>query len=240
MMSHTLVVHPGEMAALVGRWETFVRTRVLPHEVDDVLQAAREVVLTRASQYDPRRGEPGAFVFGIVRMTVKLTVSRRKSLWQLTTNLDHYVENSMSDASKGVQGDPLAFLVENQNVAEWVSVVSAAASTFEWQVVLAFAETDGSSAVVAEALDVPASTVRAARSRVAALVQTVRAALQARDDGIPVVLQRCLPPEGGFREVFELWDTDVDATAERLRLSQATVRRTRALIKRMSEVVASV
>src|SRR5690606_35402257 len=60
-----------ELVAYVDRWAGYVAARVRPSDVDDVLQTVRETVLSRAADYDPALGEPGAWVFGIIRVTVR-------------------------------------------------------------------------------------------------------------------------------------------------------------------------
>ncbi|MGI0520228.1 hypothetical protein ABY45_06655, partial [Microbacterium maritypicum] len=67
----TSAVDAHKLAAYVDRWVGYVAARVRSADVDDVLQTVRETVLSRAADYDPALGEPGAWVFGIVRVTVR-------------------------------------------------------------------------------------------------------------------------------------------------------------------------
>ena len=56
-----------------------IRMRGRPNDVDVVLQIVRETVWHRCSSYDPAKGTPDAFVFGITRHVVLRELERKVS-----------------------------------------------------------------------------------------------------------------------------------------------------------------
>lgn len=226
-----------QLAALVDRWAGYVGARVRQSDVDDVLQAVRETVLSRAMDYDPSRGEPGAWVFGIVRVTV--LAARRGRAVESAHAASREVDDSIPAAGSAA-GDPLAFLVEHRDVVEWARLVAAAATPFEWRVIVAFAKTEGTSVDVAALLGTQPSTVRAARARVAALTRTALAAIVARDDDFPVSLERCVPSDGGYAELLPYRSADETASAEALGISRPAFRTRRAMLHRLEMLLHSI
>jgi DNA-directed RNA polymerase specialized sigma24 family protein len=224
----------GELVELVSGWSEYVRARVHPSDVDDVLQTVRETVLGRAETYDARRGEPGAWVFGVVRVCVKAArrvhavACEREAAAALDENLP---------AAAAVYGDPLAYVVEYCDALEWAHLVAEAATPFEWQVIVTFAETEGSAVDVAASLRVPITTVRSARDRVAVLTQTARTALDARDFGVPITLHGCVPSAGGFAALLPYRDADEVHAAAALGIAVSTFRKRRALVTRLQQLV---
>ncbi|MEI5579634.1 hypothetical protein, partial [Streptomyces brasiliscabiei] len=75
----------------------------------------RETVLSRAADYDPALGEPGAWVFGIVRVTVR--AARRGEAVEYARTGGHQVDDT-TPAAGADAGDPLTFLVEHRDVVE--------------------------------------------------------------------------------------------------------------------------
>ena len=60
-----------------------------PNDVDAVLQIARETVWHRCSTYDPERGSPHAFAFGITRHVVLREIERKYTpIDDLTVDVD--------------------------------------------------------------------------------------------------------------------------------------------------------
>lgn len=224
-----------ELVALVDRWSGYVRARVPACDADDVLQSAREAVLSRAGTYDSTLGEPGAWVFGVVRVTVN--AARRVRAIDRSRSADRDVDDNLPATDEG-GADPLTVVAgQHADAGRWVRPVAAAATSFEWQVVVEFARRDGSSGDVAEALATRPSTVRAARARVAALARAATAAILARDEGRPVLLEECVPAEGGLAELVPHRCDDEAAAAEALGVSRSTFRVRRALLQRIEALV---
>lgn len=219
-----------ELVAYVDRWVGYVAARVRPSDVDDVLQTVRETVLSRAAYYDPTLGEPGAWVFGIVRVTVR--AARRGEAVEYARTGGQEIDDSVP-ATALQAGDPLAFLVEHRDVVEWARLVAAAATPFEWRVIVAFAQTEGTSAEVAKELGTQPSTVRAARARVAALTRTALTALMARDDAVPVTLERCVPADGGYADLLPYRSAEEGESAAALGISRPAFRTRRAMLRRL-------
>lgn len=226
----TSTVDAHKLAAYVDRWVGYVAARVRPNDVDDVLQTVRETVLSRAAHYDPALGEPGAWVFGIVRVTVR--AARRGEAVEYARTGGHEVGDTIPAAGADA-GDPLAFLVEHRDVVEWARLVAAAATPFEWRVIVTFAKTEGTSADVAKELGTQPSTVRAARARVAALTRTAMTALMARDDDAPVTLERCVPADGGYADLLPYRSADEGDSADALGISRPAFRTRRAMLRRL-------
>lgn len=224
-----------ELAGLVDSWSGYVRARVPACDADDVLQTARETVLSRAGGYDRRRGEPGAWVFGIVRVTVK--AARRIRAVDKSRTADRDVDEDLP-ATDEDGTDPLTVITrQTTDATRWVHAVAAAATAFEWQVIVEFARTEGSSGDVAVALATRPSTVRAARARVAALARAATAAIMARDEGRPVLLEECVPAEGGLADLLPHRRDDEATAAEALGVSRSTFRVRRALLQRIEALV---
>ncbi|MFB8191321.1 RNA polymerase sigma factor [Microbacterium sp. NPDC055988] len=218
----------------VDPWLPYVRARVVASEVDDVMQTIRETVLSRASRYDSAQGEPGAWVFGVVRVTVK--AARR--VHAVACERAAIVEVDETIPDRGVAaGDPLAFLIEHREELEWVRIVAEASTSFEWQVVVTFARTEGTGVEVASALGVPITTVRSARERVTALIRTAIGAINARDNATPITLSGCIPGEGGYREALPFRDSEESVAATALGLSASTFRKRRAMLRRLQSIV---
>lgn len=230
MTGESTAVSAHELAAFVDRWLGYVAARVRPCDVDDVLQTVRETVLARAVDYDPALGEPGGWVFGIVRVTVR--AARRGQAVEYARTGASEVDDTLPAAGVGA-GDPLAFLVEHRDVVEWARLVATAATPFEWRVIVAFAKTEGTSADVAKELDTQPSTVRAARARVAALTRTALTALMARDDDAPVTLERCVPADGGYADLLPYRSADEISSADALGISRPAFRTRRAMLRRL-------
>jgi len=226
-------ISPAELTALVDRWARYVRSRVRACDVDDVLQSVRETVLRRISDYDPSVGEPGAWVFGVVRVTVG-AFRRMTAIEYVRQGVE--VDDTVRAAGSGA-GDPLAFLIENRDVIEWARLVAEAATAFEWRVVVAFAKTEGTSAEVAVELGTQPSTVRAARARVAALARTALVAIDNRDEGLPITLERCVPCDGGYSDVLPYRTADETLAAEALGISRVAFRTRRAMLRRLEGLV---
>lgn len=224
-----------ELAQLVDRWCGYVRARVPACDADDVLQAARETVLARAASYDRALGEPGAWVFGIVRVTVK--AARRIHAQDKSRSAEGGVDESLPAAGEA-GGDPLAIVIrQHSDAARWIRPVAEAATSFEWQVIVEFARTEGCSGDVATALGTRPSTVRAARARVAALTRAAAAATLAREEARPVLLEECVPAEGGLAELLPYRCDDETAAAAALGVSRSTFRVRRAMLHRVEQLV---
>lgn len=224
------VASPRELVAFVDRWFGYVAARVRPCDVDDVLQTVRETVLSRASDYDPSLGEQGGWVFGIVRMTVR--AARRGQAVEYARTGMNEVDDTIPAMGTGA-GDPLAFLVEHRDIVEWARLVATAATPFEWRVIVAFAQTEGTSADVARVLNTQPSSVRSARARVAALTRTALSAIMARDDDTPVTLERCVPTDGGYADLLPYRSADEVSSANALGISRPAFRTRRAMLRRL-------
>ena len=224
------VVSPNELVAFVDRWVGYVAARVRPCDADDVLQTVRETVLSRASDYDPALGEPGGWVFGIVRVTVRAARRVQAVEWARTDTNE--LDDTIPTAGAGA-GDPLAFLVEHRDVVEWARLVATAATPFEWRVIVAFAQTEGTSADVAKVLNTQPSSVRSARARVAALTRTALTAIMARDDDAPVTLEQCVPEDGGYADLLPYRSADEVSSADALGISRPAFRTRRAMLRRL-------
>lgn len=223
----------------VDGWKGYVAARVATADIDDVLQSAREVLVRHAADYDRELGEPGAFVFGVVRNMTK--VARRTAARSPLSVAE--VRDAEDAASRGgALGDPAAYVSETRDAssAGWLSIVADAATPFEWSVVVTLVETESSSAHVAELMGVTSSTVRAASGRVAALARTARFAIERCESGQPATLEDCAPREGGYAAAAKYLSVAPKVASVALGVTEGTFRNRRALLHRLGAVVRTV
>jgi DNA-directed RNA polymerase specialized sigma24 family protein len=202
-------------------------------DVDAVLQLVRETVWRRAHTYDPARGCPNAFVFGITRNVVRRELARRvRSLEAL-------------DGQVVVSGtpDPLQRLVNTFDTHRWMSLVADYVAADEWALVteIALAEETAEAACCRHHLTL--RKLRTIREHVAVTAFTVRAALAAADAGLPMtgsVILRCIPVQGGLREVAELLGQDAPAIADRLHIHPGSARARIATARKLVRIAAAV
>lgn len=223
-----------DLMALVGKWSGYVRARVNRNDAEDVLQTIRETVLSRTSSYDPAFAEPGAWVFGIVRTTVKAARRVRAT----HNGRFRAVDEGQALVDEGPDGaDPLSVVIAAHPDLRWVRVVADAATSFEWQVIVAYAQNEGCSAEVAELMGSRPSTVRDARARVAALTRTALSATRRAEEGLPVTLEECVPVDGGYADVLPYWHANETVAADALGISRSAFRTRRAMLRRLNLIV---
>ena len=199
-----------------------------PNEVDAVLQIARETVWHRSSTYDPERGSPHAFVFGITRHVVLREIERKYGPTDdITVDVD--VE-SESDT------DPLETMIRRFDAHRWMVLVADYVGASDWHVMSDLSLADGDAERVAEAHQLSKRGVRTIRERVCQTARTVLAALAAADAGLPMtgsVIVSCVPETGGFREVAEMIGDDADTIAATLHIHPGSARARIATAKRL-------
>ncbi|MDN4597731.1 MULTISPECIES: sigma factor [Leifsonia] len=199
-----------------------------PNEVDAVLQIARETVWHRSSTYDPERGSPHAFVFGITRHVVLRQIERKYGPTDDVT-VDADVE-SESDI------DPLEAMIRRFDAHRWMVLVADYVGASDWHVMSDLSLADGDAERVAEAHQLSKRGVRTIRERVCQTARTVLAALAAADAGLPMtgsVIVSCVPETGGFREVAEMIGDDADTIAATLHIHPGSARARIATAKRL-------
>ncbi|WP_431219335.1 sigma factor [Leifsonia xyli] len=199
-----------------------------PNEVDAVLQIARETVWHRSSTYDPERGSPHAFVFGIIRHVVLREIERKYGPTDDVT-VDVDVE-SESDV------DPLEAMIRRFDAHRWMVLVADYVGASDWQVMSDLSLTGVDAERVADAHQLSKRGVRTIRERVCQTARTVLAALAAADAGLPMtgsVIVSCVPETGGFREVAEMIGDDADTIAATLHIHPGSARARIATAKRL-------
>jgi hypothetical protein len=206
-----------------------------PNEVDAVLQIARETVWNRSSTYDPQRGSPHAFVFGITRHVVLRELERKHGPADDVT-VDVEVE-SESDI------DPLEAMIRLFDAHRWMVLVADYVGPSDWHVMSDLSLADGDAERVAEAHQLSKRGVRTIRERVCQTARTVLAALSAADAGLPMtgsVIVSCVPEIGGFREVAGMIGDDADTIAARLHIHPGSARARIATAKRLLVIARAV
>ncbi|MGO1412587.1 MAG: RNA polymerase sigma factor, partial [Microbacterium sp.] len=218
-----------DLLGMVDRWHAYVQARVRQSDVDDVLQSACETVWRRRDDYNPSHGDPGAFVFGVVRMTV-LAAQRRYGLDAQRSSA--WPDEPVMTASTAP--DPLDWLIEHKDAIEWVRFVADAVTTFEWSVFVELVRNeDGTSFDIAEKLHTHASWVRTVRGRIATLVRAARIGIALRDAGSEVTGSACTPPEDDLIRVRAMGRASVSEVTDALGLAPTTVRSRRSLLRRI-------
>ncbi|GAA4163837.1 hypothetical protein GCM10022286_24890 [Gryllotalpicola daejeonensis] len=195
-------------------------------DVDVVLQSVREIVWRISARYDPTRGSPHEFVFGITRNVLRQWLHARPSRPDaLPDNLD-----ALATA------DSLAVLERRFEAGRWTSMVAKHVGEKEWAAVVdLMLSTDGTKAVAARHELRPAALARL-RHRVYLTTYTVRGALSAADAGLPItpaVLLECVPDDGRLREVATFPGQDADAIASAFHIHPGRARAEIATLKRL-------
>lgn len=197
-----------------------------PSEVDAVLQLARETVWHRSSLYDPERGSPHAFVFGITRHVVLREVERR-----------HVVMDDIpGDVESDTDIDPLDALIRRFDAHRWMVLVADFVGPSDWQVMSDLSLANGDVDRVADAHQISKRGLRSVHDRVCQTARTVLAALAAADAGLPLtgsVIVSCVPEIGGFREVAEMIGDDATTIAATLHIHPGSARARIATAKRL-------
>lgn len=229
-----------ELIGLVDGVRGFVVDRMYGYrsEVDAVMQKIRETVWRCENRYDPLRGRPEEFVFGIARNVVRREIAalgRRP--------LDVALIEPLVATIPARVSDPLTMLVGRFEQHRWIQILADAVTETEWQVVIDLALTDTDHDTVADRFGLTPRTVRAIRERVTLIASTVRAALVLADRGVPVSsnqLTRCVPSQGGLRQALEFLDIDAHTAATELGLAVGSFRNRRALATRLLRVAVDV
>ncbi|MGN6760343.1 MAG: hypothetical protein ACTHJI_03315 [Leifsonia sp.] len=199
-----------------------------PNDVDAVLQIARETVWHRCSTYDPARGTPHAFAFGITRHVVLREIERKYTpIDDLTVDLDVESESDI---------DPLEAMIRLFDAHRWMVLVADYVGPSDWHVMSDLSLAGGDAERVAEAHHLSKRGVRTIRERVCQTARTVLAALAAADAGLPMtgsVIVSCVPEIGGFREVAEMIGDDADTIAATLHIHPGSARARIATAKRL-------
>ena len=209
------------------------RLRGRPNDVDAVLQIARETVWHRCSTFDPERGSPHAFVFGITRHVVLREIERK------------YVpmDEVPADIESGSDLDPLEALIRRFDAHRWMVLVADFVGPFDWHVVSDLSLADGDTERVADAHQLSKRGIRTIHDRVCQTARTVLAALAAADAGLPLtgsVIVSCVPEIGGFREVAEMIGEDPSTIADTLHIHPGSARARIATAKRLLMIARSV
>jgi DNA-directed RNA polymerase specialized sigma24 family protein len=203
---------------------TIGRRRSLDPDV--VMQQIRESVWRRSSTYDPEAGTPNAFVFGITRNVLRNELRRR-----IPPYIGHW-----DQFESLVQPDALTLLVERYDVGRWMSLVAEFVSPRDWAVVSEIALTAGNSERIQQTCNLSPRSVRTIRDRVFLIASTVRGALAAVDADLPMtgpVIVRCLPDQGGLREVARMLGDSSEAIAKKLDIHPGSARARIAQAKRL-------
>ncbi|NEN07642.1 sigma-70 family RNA polymerase sigma factor [Diaminobutyricibacter tongyongensis] len=224
-----------ELLRNVDAMRPFVRYRMRgrPNDVDVVLQSVRETVWHRCEAFDPSRGTPNAFVFGITRNVV------RRELCKHFQELDELPEDLESSDTP----DPLATLVRRFDAHRWMSLVADFVGASDWAVITEMALSDGDTERVAARHQLTTRGLRTIRDRVSLTAHTVRAALAAVDANLPLtgsVILHCVPERGGLREVAEMIGDDADAIAATLHIHSGSARARIATAKRLLGIARTV
>jgi hypothetical protein len=204
-----------------------------PNDVDVVLQTVRETVWRRCSSYDPAKGTPEAFVFGITRHVVLRELERKVS----------ETEEILADIPSRRDVDPLDALIGRFDAHRWMSLVADFVGPSDWTVMSELGLTDGGAERVAAAHQLSSRGLRTVRDRVSQAAHTVRAALAAADAGLPLtgsVIVQCVPERGGFREVAEMLDDDAETIAATLHIHAGSARARIATAKRLLTIARAV
>jgi hypothetical protein len=223
-----------ELLRTVDAMRPFVRyiMRARPNDVDVVLQCVRETVWHRCGAFDPERGTPNAFVFGITRNIVRRELCKRVET----------VEGLSEDVASTLP-DPLEVLVSRFDAYRWMSLVADFVGPCEWAVMIELALTDAGPDIVAADHQLTVRGLRTIHDRVSLIAYTVRAALAATDANLPLsgsVILHCLPERGGLREVAERIGEDADEIAATLHLHPGSVRARIATAKRLLTIARTV
>lgn len=230
--------------ALVGevdRLRRYVQGRMwgFPSEVDNVLQEARVTVWRCTPRFDPARGGADAFVFGIVSRVTSKEIGRLMRA-PLTAPLEAAEMMATTEGADVLDNLLINFELETQEsrVAQWISVVADATSEVEWAAVVALSRFDGDTAAAAASLGTSVGTLRSARGRARALVQTTRAAMALLEVGETPTAERCVPVEGGLRDVLAHVDAPCPSdAAAALGIAEGVYRTRRALVRRAVALV---
>lgn len=193
---------------------------------DEVMQRIRESVWRRSNTFDPQAGTANAFVFGVTRNVLRNELRR-----QIPPYMGHW-----DQFESLVQPDALTLLVERYDVGRWMQIVAEYVSPRDWAVVSEIALEDGDAARVRLERDLCTRTVRTIRDRVFLTASTVRAALAAVDADLPMtgpVIVRCIPDQGGLREVAGMLGDSSEAIAKKLDIHPGSARARIAQAKRL-------
>lgn len=225
----------GELLRNVDAMRPFVRYRMRtrPDDVDVVLQSVRETVWHRGNAYDPAKGTPNAFVFGITRNIVRRELGKH---FREIAELPEEIESISTP-------DPLAVLVRRFDAHRWMSLVADFVGPADWAVITEIALSDGDTDQVAEFHHLTARALRSVRDRVTLTAHTVRAALAATDANLPItgsVILHCVPERGGLREVAEMIGDDADTIAATLHIHPGSARARIATAKRLLTIARTV
>ncbi|SEB10316.1 sigma factor [Leifsonia sp. 21MFCrub1.1] len=204
-----------------------------PNEVDAVLQIARETVWHRSSTFDPKRGSPHAFVFGITRHVVLREIERK-----------HVPMDGVPDDVESASDiDPLEVMIRRFDAHRWMVLVADFVGPSDWHVMSDLSLADGDAERVAGAHQLSRRTVRTIHDRVCQTARTVLAALAAADAGLPLtgsVIVSCVPETGGFREVAEMIGDDPGTIAANLHIHPGSARARIATAKRLLMIARTV
>ncbi|MEY9951675.1 sigma factor [Leifsonia sp. EB34] len=204
-----------------------------PNEVDAVLQVARETVWRRSSTFDPQRGSPHAFVFGITRRVVLREIERKH------VPMDEVPD----DVESGSDIDPLEVMIRRFDAHRWMLLVADFVGPSDWHVMSDLSLADGDADRVASAHQLSKRGVRTIHDRVCQTARTVLAALAAADAGLPLtgsVIVSCVPEIGGLREVAGMVGEDAGTIAETLRIHPGSARARIATAKRLLMIARTV
>ena len=204
-----------------------------PNEVEAVLQIARETVWHRYAAYDPQRGSPHAFVFGITRHVVLREIERKHV----------FVDDVTDDIESGSDIDPLEAMIRRFDAHRCMVLVADFVGPSDWHVISDLSLADGDAEQVAGAHQLSKRGVRTIHDRVCQTARTVLAALAAADAGLPMtgsVIVSCVPEIGGFREVAGMIADDAGTIAARLHIHPGSARARIATAKRLLMIARSV
>lgn len=233
MTPRLLPIESSLLAAVEGM-RPYVIDRMLGRldDVDSVLQRIRETVWRRAAAYDPSRGRPEDYVFGISRNMVRRELSR------------HAVRNEvLSESIAAKTRDPLTILTARFDSRRWMRLVAEYAGEDDWKLVVELALDEDSAGSVSARLGISQRTLRSVKERVALIAATVRAAVDAADAGCAAsaaVAMGCLPEACGARSVLPFMDANSEEVARLLGVHPGTARARLATAKRLLRIAMSV
>lgn len=231
----TADVRMRELLGEVDAMRDLVRLRIWDRadDVDVVLQSVREIVWRISARYDPTRGSPHEFVFGVTRNVLRQRM---------------HVRPPLSDALPDELGAPvtvdaLAALERRFEARRWTSIVAELVGEEEWVAVVDLMLSTESVKAVAARHQLSPGALGRLRDRVYLTAYAVRSALSAADAGRPItrsVLIECVPDKGRLREVAAMSDKGAETVAAALHIHPGRARAEIATLKRLLSIAQGV
>lgn len=205
---------------------------------DDVLQRVRETVWKSAWKYDPERGTPTEFVFGITRNVVRAEVRRLGNA---------KAEVPLADEAYHLQTSgpgPHETVWAASDTDRLLRVIADECSECEWLVVTESALSEKSCEEIGRRLRLCARTVRRIRHRVSEIAGVARRALVIADEqpdlGFEQSIAWCLPDDRLTQQIAELLEKRPVEAAAQVGISVGEFRRLRGQVRRLVDLASSI